>query len=56
MNLLLAFLAFDFIIIIHELGHFIVAKLADIKVLEFSLFIGPKLFSIKKGETTYSLG
>jgi regulator of sigma E protease len=55
MNLLLAFLAFDFIIIIHELGHFIVAKLADIKVLEFSLFIGPKLFSIKKGETTYSL-
>lgn len=55
MNLLLAFLAFDFIVIVHELGHFIVAKLADIKVLEFSIFVGPKLFSIKKGETTYSL-
>ena len=41
--------------IIHELGHFLVAKLADIKVLEFSTFVGPKLFSIKKGETTYSL-
>lgn len=37
MNLLLAFIAFNFIVIIHELGHFIVAKLADIKVIEFSL-------------------
>ena len=55
MNLLLAILAFNLIVIIHELGHFLVAKLADIKVLEFSLFVGPKLFSIKKGETTYSL-
>jgi len=55
MNLLLAILAFNLIVIIHELGHFITAKLADIKVLEFSLFVGPKLFSIKKGETTYSL-
>jgi regulator of sigma E protease len=48
-------LAFNFIIIIHELGHFIVAKLSDIKVEEFSLFVGPKIFSFKKGETTYSL-
>mgnify|MGYP000908848351 CR=1 FL=1 len=55
MNLILAFLAFNFIIIVHELGHFIVAKLADIKVIEFSLFVGPKIFSIQKGETTYSL-
>jgi regulator of sigma E protease len=55
MNFLLAFIAFDLIVIAHELGHFIVAKLADIKVLEFSLFAGPKLFSFQKGETTYSL-
>ena len=55
MNLVLAFLGFDFIIIVHEFGHFIVAKMADIKVLEFSLFVGPKIFSIKKGETEYSL-
>ncbi len=55
MNLLLAFIAFNFIVIVHELGHFIAAKLADIKVIEFSLFVGPKLFSIKKGETEYSL-
>ncbi len=55
MNLLLAFIAFNFIVIVHELVHFIAAKLADIKVIEFSLFVGPKLFSFKKGETEYSL-
>lgn len=55
MNLLVAFLAFDFIVLAHELGHFIVAKLSGIKVLEFSLFVGPKLYSFQKGETTYSL-
>ncbi|NTV90847.1 MAG: RIP metalloprotease RseP, partial [Clostridiales bacterium] len=55
MNILLAFIAFDIIIIVHELGHFIAAKKMGIKVLEFSLFIGPKLFSFTRGETTYSL-
>lgn len=55
MRLVLVLLAFNFIIIIHELGHFIVAKLSRIKVEEFSLFIGPKIFSFKRGETTYSL-
>jgi len=55
MNLLLAFLAFNAIVLIHELGHFIAAKKMGIKVLEFSLFIGPKIFSIQRGETTYSL-
>ena len=55
MNILVAFLALNFIIIAHELGHFTVAKLFGVKVQEFSLFMGPKLFSFKKGETTYSL-
>lgn len=55
MNLLLAFLAFNVIVIVHELGHFIAAKKFGIKVLEFSLFVGPKLFSITRGETQYSL-
>jgi len=54
-SIFLTILAFNFIIIIHELGHFIVAKLCGIEVLEFSLFIGPKLFSIKRGNTAYSL-
>lgn len=55
MNLILAFLAFNIIVIIHELGHFLAAKKFGIKVLEFSLFIGPKLISIKRGDTQYSL-
>lgn len=55
MNILMIILAFNFILIIHELGHFTVAKLSKIKVDEFSLFIGPKLLSFTKGETTYSL-
>jgi regulator of sigma E protease len=55
MNLIIAFLAFNVIVIVHELGHFIAAKKFGIKVLEFSLFIGPKLFSVTRGETQYSL-
>lgn len=54
MQILLAIIALSFLIIIHELGHFTVAKLSGIKVQEFSLFMGPKLFSFKKGETDYS--
>ena len=55
MNILIAILALNLIIILHELGHYLVAKRFKIKVLEFSLFFGPKLFSVKKGETIYSL-
>ncbi len=55
MYLILAILAFNIIVIVHELGHFITARKMGIKVLEFSLFIGPKIFSFEKGGTTYSL-
>lgn len=55
MNLVLAILAFNIIVIVHELGHLLTAKKMGIKVLEFSLFMGPKIFSIQRGETTYSL-
>jgi len=55
MGILLAILALSFLIIIHELGHFLVAKAFKVKVNEFSLFMGPKLFAFQKGETTYSL-
>ena len=40
---------------VHEAGHFLVAKLFKIRVLEFSLGMGPKLLSFKKGETLYAL-
>ncbi|MCX7771730.1 MAG: RIP metalloprotease RseP [Clostridia bacterium] len=55
MSVLVALIALSFLIFIHELGHFTAAKAVGIKVLEFSLFMGPKLLSFKKGETTYSL-
>ncbi len=55
MGILLAILALSFLIIIHELGHFLVAKAFNVKVNEFSLFMGPKIFSFVSGETTYSL-
>lgn len=55
MGILVALIALSFLILIHELGHFAVAKAVGIKVLEFSIFMGPKIFSIKKGETVYSL-
>ncbi len=46
---------FELIIFFHEGGHFIAAKKSGIKVNEFALGMGPKLFSFTKGETTYSL-
>jgi regulator of sigma E protease len=55
MSIILSILAFNIIIIVHELGHFIAAKLCKMKVLEFSLFFGPKIFSKKIGNTVYSL-
>jgi regulator of sigma E protease len=43
------------LITVHELGHFIVAKLAGVRVLVFSIGFGPRLFGFKKGETDYRL-
>jgi regulator of sigma E protease len=39
----------------HEFGHFITAKLAKVKVEEFGIGFPPRIFSFKRGETTYSL-
>lgn len=55
MNIIIAILALNLIVILHELGHYVVAKAAGIRVLEFSLFFGPKLYSKKRGETFFSL-
>ena len=43
------------LVLVHELGHFITAKLAGMRVDEFAIGFGPKLFSIKRGETVYSI-
>lgn len=55
LNVILAILVLSVIIIIHEFGHFIVAKANGITVVEFSLGFGPKLLHFKKGETEYCL-
>ncbi|HET6281286.1 MAG TPA: RIP metalloprotease RseP, partial [Polyangia bacterium] len=43
------------LILVHELGHFIFAKLFDVKVLRFSLGFGPRLFGLTWGDTEYRL-
>lgn len=48
-------LLFELIIFSHEFGHFITAKKSGVKVNEFSLGMGPKILSFKRGETDYSL-
>ena len=43
------------IIIAHELGHFVTAKASGVEVKEFGVGLPPRLFSVKRGETIYSL-
>lgn len=55
MGIVLAILVFGLIIFVHELGHFLLAKINKIRVDEFSIGMGPRLISFVKGETRYSL-
>ena len=48
-------LIISFLIFIHELGHLLAAKWANVKVEDFSIGLGPKIFSFDIGETKYSL-
>ena len=53
-TILIGILLFSIIIVFHELGHLIVAKKNGIKVSEFMVGFGPKIFSFQKGETVYA--
>ena len=55
MSVLFAILLFSFLIFIHELGHFVAAKLSGVQVNEFSMFMGPAIFKKQIGETLYSI-
>jgi len=55
MSILLSIIIFGILILVHEFGHFIIAKMYDVKVDEFSLGMGPQVANFKKGETVYSL-
>lgn len=52
--ILAAVLIFGILVAIHELGHFLAAKLCGVRVNEFSIGMGPALWSGKRGETQYS--
>lgn len=53
MTILWAVILFGLLIFFHELGHFILAKLVNVKVLKFSIGFGPKLIGKTIGETEY---
>lgn len=55
MTVLFAILLFSFLIFIHELGHFVAAKLSGVQVNEFAMFMGPAIVKWKRGETQYSI-
>jgi regulator of sigma E protease len=52
----LVFAGFAALIILHEFGHFIVAKATGMRVERFFLFFPPKVVSVKRGETEYGIG
>ena len=55
MGIIWAVLVFGAVVFIHELGHFLLAKLNGIRVDEFAMGMGPKIFGVKRGETTYCI-
>lgn len=54
-TLISSLLVFLLVVMLHEFGHFSIAKLSGIKVNEFSIGMGPKIYQKQKGETFYSL-
>ncbi len=54
-TVLVFLVVFSILILIHELGHFVMAKRAGIKVEEFGLGLPPRIWGKKKGETIYSI-
>ena len=55
LTVVIAVVLFMLVILIHELGHFLFAKLFRVRVNEFAIGMGPRLFGWSKGETDYSV-
>ncbi len=55
LTILACIFVFGILVTVHELGHFLTAKLTGMKVEEFSIGFGPKIFQCQEGETLYSL-
>jgi regulator of sigma E protease len=56
MDWLLTILGIMVLIVLHELGHFAVAKATGMRVERFSLFFPPKIAGVRRGETEYMVG
>ena len=55
LTILAAIFVFGVLVTVHELGHFIAAKLCKMRVEEFAIGFGPVIFQTKDGDTEYSL-
>lgn len=55
LTILIFIIILGLLVFVHELGHFVVAKRAGMRVEEFGFGFPPRLFGIKRGETTYSI-
>ena len=55
LTVIAAIFVFGLLVLVHELGHFITAKMTGMRVDEFAIGFGPKLISTKRGETVYSI-
>ena len=55
MGIVLFFVIFGVVVIAHEFGHFIIAKANGISVVEFTVGMGPCIFSVKKGGNKYAI-
>lgn len=55
LTLVATLLVFCLVVVVHEFGHFAVAKISGVKVNEFAIGMGPKIIGKKRGETEYSL-
>jgi len=54
-TLVLFLLTFTLIVAVHEFGHYITARLLGMKVLEFAIGFGPRLFGVSRGEIDYTV-
>ena len=54
-SILAPLVMFGIIVLVHEGGHFVCAKLTGMRVDEFAIGFGPVIWSKKRGETLYSL-
>jgi len=56
LSVIAAVAIFAILVVVHETGHFLVAKRLGVRVLRFSIGYPPRIFGIRRGETDYSLG